>query len=133
MLTVFLLNLGFLQTQHSAADAALRTVMVAVALLGALWLMNMMVISTSFTFRLRDLARLSVFYIGASLKTTLGNLAALFLAGVLLFLTSDWVLLLCGSLFVYLCALSTEDLVARVQARFTAPADGASAPQHPTE
>ena len=133
VLTILLLNLRFLETRGSDVDAALQIVVLVVALFGALWLMNMMVISTSFTFRLRDLARLSVFYIGASLKTTLGNLAALFLAGVLLFLTSDWVLLLCGSLFVYLCALSTEDLVARVQARFTAPADGASAPQHPTE
>ena len=133
VLTILLLNLVFLQTRDSAADAVLRAAMLVVAVLGTLWLMNMMVISTSFTFRLRDLARLSVFYIGASLRITFGNLATLFLAGVLLFFTSDWALLLCGSLFVCLFALNTTDLVAQVQARFTGPADGASAPEHPAE
>ena len=129
VLTILLLNLGFLQTQRSASDAALRAVMLVVALLGALWLMNMMVISTSFTFRLRDLARLSVFYLGKSLRITLGNLATLFLAGVLLLFTSDWVLLLGGSSFVYLFALNTADLVTQVQARFTGTADGVSPPE----
>ena len=133
VLTILLLNLVILQAQHSAADAALRTVMVVVALLGTLWLMNMMAISTSFTFRLRDLARLAVFYLGRSLLITLGNLATLFLAGVLLFFTSDWVLLLCGSLFVCLFALNTADLVAQVEARFTGPVDGASPTENRTE
>jgi len=52
---------------------------------------------------------------------------------VLLLFTSDWVLLLGGSLFVYLFALNTADLVTQVQARFTGTADGVSPPENPTE
>jgi uncharacterized membrane protein YesL len=133
VLTILVLDSGFLQTKVSAADAALRAALLVVALLGALWVMNMMVISTSFTFRLRDLARLSVFYLGKSPRTTLGNLATLFLAAVLLLYTSEWVLLLCGSLFVFLFALNTADLVTQVEARFTGPADGASLTDKPPE
>jgi len=132
VLTILLLDSGFLQTRGSAVDAVLRTALLVVALLGALWVMNMMVISTSFTFRQRDLARLSVFYLGKSPRTTLGNVSTLFLAAVLLLFTSDWVLLLCGSLFVYLFALNTADLVKQVQTRFTGPADGISPPENPT-
>jgi uncharacterized membrane protein YesL len=133
VLTILLLNLGFLETRGSDVDAALQLVVLVVALFGALWLMNMMVISTSFNFRQRDLARLSVFYLGRPLRITLGNLATLFLAAVLLLLTSDWVLLLCVSLFVYLFALNTADLVTQVAARFTDPADGASPTENPAE
>jgi uncharacterized membrane protein YesL len=132
-LTILLLNLRFLEMGGSPVDAALQIVTLVVALLGALWLMNMMVISTSFNFRQRDLARLSVFYLGRTLRITLGNLATLFLAAVLLLLTSDPVLLLCGSLFVYLFALNTADLVTQVAARFTYPAEGASPTEGRTE
>jgi uncharacterized membrane protein YesL len=129
VLTILLLDSGW----GSAADAVLRAALLVVALLGTLWVMNMLVISTSFTFRLRDLVRLSVFYLGASLRITIGNLATLFLASVLLLYTSDWVLLLCGSLFVGLFALNTADLVTQVQTRFTGPADGVSPPESLTQ
>jgi len=111
--TILLLNLGLL-----------------VALIGALWLTNMLVISTSFTFRLRDLARLSVFYLGASLRITLGNLGCLFLAGALLVLASEWSLLLAGSVLVGLVALTTAGLDAQVEARFTAAADDTAKTTH---
>ena len=105
----------------------------AVAVLGSLWLMNMMLISTSFNFRQRDLARLSVYYLGTTLRITVGNLSVLFLAAVLVLLTSDWVLFLCGSLFVYLFARNTADLVKQVEVRFTGPADGASSTENTKE
>jgi uncharacterized membrane protein YesL len=127
--TILLLDSGFLQTRGSASDALLRAAGLVVALLGALWVMNMMVISTAFTFRMRDLARLAVFYLGRSLRSTVGNLATLFLAVVLLLFTSEWGLLLCGSLFVHLFALNTADLVRDIEARFTAPAGGACPPE----
>ena len=123
--TILLLNLGHLAGSGSAGAPALRIAILGVALVGALWLTNMLVISTAFTFRLRDLARLSVFYLGASLRITVGNLACLFIAGTLLVLVSDWALLLAGSALVGLVALNTTDLVAQVEARFTAPADPA--------
>jgi len=133
VLTMLLLNLRFTATRGSAWGGALQTATLAVAVLGSLWLMNMMVISTSFNFRQRDLARLSVYYLGKALRITLGNLSVLFLAAVLLLLTSDWVLLLCGSLFVYLFALNTADLVTKVEVRFTGPADGASSTENTTK
>jgi uncharacterized membrane protein YesL len=129
VLTILVLNLRSLETQSSPLDAALQVLMVLVALIGTLWLMNMMVISTAFHFRQRDLARLSVFYLGKTLRITFGNLATLFIAAVLLLLTSDWVLLLSSSLFVYLFALNTADLVVQVEARFT----GASPTQNRSE
>jgi uncharacterized membrane protein YesL len=129
VIAILVLNLRSLETQNSPMDAVLQVLMVLVALVGTLWLMNMMVISTAFHFRQRDLARLSVFYLGKTLRITFGNLATLFIAAVLLLLTSDWVLLLCSSLFVYLFALNTADLVAQVEARFT----GASPTQNRSE
>lgn len=127
VLTILMVDLRVLETRSSAVDSALQVAVSLVAVLVALWLMNMLAISTSFNFRQRDLARLSVFYLGKQLRVTLGNLATLFLAAVMLYATSDWVLVLCGSLFVYLFALNTAGLVAEVEARFTSPAGDASA------
>lgn len=132
VLTVLMLNLRFSGT-GSAWAGALRAATVAIAVVGSLWLMNMLAISTSFNFRARDLARLSVYYLGKAPKVTVGNLSVLFLVAVLLVLTSDWVLLLCGSLFVYLFTLNTADLVTQVEARFTGPAGGAGSPENTTE
>jgi uncharacterized membrane protein YesL len=123
VLTMLALNLRFIGTSGPAWQTALKTATLAVAVLLSLWLMNMMVVSTSFSFRQRDLARLSVYYLGKAFRITLGNLAILFLVGVLLLFTSDWVLLLCGSLFVSLFALNTADLVKQVEVRFTGPAE----------
>ena len=128
--TILLLNLGHLAGSEAATAPALRAAILLVALIGALWLTNMLVISTSFTFRLRDLARLSVFYLGASLRITLGNLGCLFLAGALLVLASEWSLLLAGSVLVGLVALTTADLDAQVEARFTAAADDTAKTTH---
>jgi uncharacterized membrane protein YesL len=130
--TIVLLDSGFLQTQGAASAAVLREALLVVALLGTLWVMNMMVISTSFTFRMRDMARLSMFYLGRSLRSTVGNVAILFLATALLLFTSEWVLLACGSLFVHLFALNTADLVVKVEARFTGPSGGEPPTQNPT-
>lgn len=128
--TILLLNLGHLAGSEAATAPALRAAILLVALIGALWLTNMLVISTSFTFRLRDLARLSVFYLGASLRITLGNLGCLFLAGALLVLASEWSLLLAGSVLAGLVALTTADLDAQVEARFTAAADDTAKTTH---
>ena len=122
MATILLLDLGHLAGRSSDGATAQRIAILVVGLVGALWLTNMLVISASFTFRRRDLARLAVFYLGASYRITLGNLACLFLAGVLAVLASDWALLAAGSALVGLVALNTTDLVAQVEARFTPPA-----------
>ena len=132
VLTMLVLNLMHPGTGHSW-DGALQIATLCLAALGSLWLMNMLAISTSFTFRSRDLARLSAYYLGKALRITLGNVSVLFLIAVLLLLTSDWVLLLFGSLFVNLFASNTADLVTRVQARFTRPDGGATPTENTTE
>lgn len=132
VLTVLLLNLQRPGTR-SAWDVTLQIATLAVAVLGSLWLMNMLAISTSFNFRARDLARLSVYYLGRTLRVTLGNLCVLFLVVVLLVLTSDWVLLLCGSLFAYLFSLNTAELVTQAGARFTGSAGDAGSTENPTQ
>jgi hypothetical protein len=65
-------------------------------------------------------------------RSTIGNLAILFLAVVLLLFTSEWVLLACGSLLVHLFALNTADLVTQVEARFTGPPGGLPPAEKPT-
>ncbi|MEI8408353.1 MULTISPECIES: hypothetical protein [unclassified Kribbella] len=89
-----------------------------VAGLVALWLVNVLVITARFSFRIRDTARLSAYYLGAQWRCTL-NVILLGAGFVLLVaLTSDWFAVLLLSPALYLLARMTRPLVADVERRF---------------
>jgi hypothetical protein len=91
--------------------------LVIVALV-ALWLVNVLVITARFSFRVRDTARLSAYYLGAQWRCTL-NLILLGAGFVFLVtLTSDWVAVFLLSPALYLLARITRPLVADVERRF---------------
>jgi hypothetical protein len=83
-----------------------------------LWLVNVLVITARFSFRVRDTARLSAYYLGAQWRCTL-NVILLGAGFVLLVaLTSDWFAVLLLSPALYLLARMTRPLVADVERRF---------------
>ncbi|MFG1815563.1 hypothetical protein ACGFIF_17475 [Kribbella sp. NPDC049174] len=91
--------------------------LVIVALV-ALWLVNVLVITARFSFRVRDTARLSAYYLGAQWRCTL-NLILLGAGFVFLVtLTSDWVAVFLLSPVLCLLARITRPLVADVERRF---------------
>lgn len=90
----------------------------AVAGLVALWLVNVLVITARFSFRVRDTARLAAYYLGAQWRCTLNVvlLGAVF-TGLIMF-TSDWVGVLLLSPALYLLARLTRPLIADIERRF---------------
>jgi hypothetical protein len=89
-----------------------------VAGLVALWLVNVLVITARFSFRVRDTARLATYYLGAQWRCTL-NVILLGAGFVLLVMsTSDWVAVFLLSPALYLLARTTRPLVADIERRF---------------
>jgi len=86
----------------------------------ALWAVHAVVIASFFSFRLRDTARLALYYLAARPLVTLGAVSLLVIAAGIVFLTADWVLALCGSLFAVGVLLTHKPLIADVEERFTA-------------
>lgn len=88
----------------------------------ALWVVNVLVIGSLFSFRLRDTARLALYYLAARPLVTLGTLSLVVLGAGLAFLTADWVLALAASLFATAVLFNHRALIRGVSERFVAPA-----------
>lgn len=96
---------------------------VASLVLGAavlVWAGNAVVLSALFAFRTRDVARLSAYYLAARPVAGLGVLALLVVAGGLAVLTTDWLVVLLGSVLVLLLVRNAQPVIADAKERFTA-------------
>ena len=77
-------------------------------------------LTSFFTLRTRDAARLSLFYLGRLPRVTVGALALLVVAiGTVLF-TSDWVLAGLGSVFAFALLYNARPLIADLEENFSA-------------
>lgn len=85
----------------------------------ALWVVNAIMIASFFSFRLRDTARLALYYLAARPLVTLGTISLLVIAAGLVYLTADWVLAVCGSLFAVGVLTTHKPLLVDVEERFT--------------
>ena len=94
--------------------------LVGVGVIVALWGINALVISTVFSFRWRDTARLAVFYLGRRWQVTLGTLALLIVAVGLVLVTTEAVLWLFQVVWISFLAVTVRPLVAAVTEQFTA-------------
>jgi uncharacterized membrane protein YesL len=86
----------------------------------ALWLGNALVITSLFSFRTVDIARLALLFLGRTPGVTLGNACLLALAGLLTAVTSEAVLVLLGSVFVLMLLLTSRRMITAIQKDFTA-------------
>ncbi|MFI7062107.1 hypothetical protein ACIBL3_14075 [Kribbella sp. NPDC050124] len=100
------------------AVVLIATTPALVAAVVAVWLANAVVITSRFSFRGRDTARLAAYYLGARWRCTLNVLVLGAAFTVLVALTSDWVAVLLLSPALYLLARVTRPLVADVEKRF---------------
>lgn len=94
------------------------TVVLAVA--ATLWMANALVITSLFSFRTRDVARLAAYFLGATRSVTLGNLCLLIVAVGVVDFASEAVLALFGVLFVGALLRSAQPMIDRVTEEFTA-------------
>jgi len=98
---------------------AARVGLVGLALMVCTAAMNAMLLLSRFTFRTRDIYRLSVYTLGAQRRVSLGNAGILFVTAFVLVMTTAWLILFVAGLVVYLACLNSRPLLASVEARFT--------------
>jgi hypothetical protein len=73
-----------------------------------------------FSFRTRDLYRLSLYSFSARKRVSLGNAGILFVAGTLLLVTTGYLLPVLAGTVVFLVCLNSRPLLALVEEKFTA-------------
>ncbi|RRR98146.1 hypothetical protein [Glycomyces terrestris] len=103
-----------------AGGRLLRPVCAALMIVLAVWSGHLLVVTSFFSFRFRDVLRVAAAEFFLSWKATLGILAVLIVATALVVLASEVLLLLLAWAFAAMLWLVVRPVVADVTARFTA-------------
>ncbi|WP_457948664.1 DUF624 domain-containing protein [Pseudarthrobacter sp. alpha12b] len=122
VLAVIAVNLAGLPSLGPANQAApaLRLALLVLALLVATAGLNALLLLSRFSFRTRDLYRLSLYSFSARKRVSLGNMGILFVTGTLLLATTAYLLPLLAGAVVFLVCLNSRPLLKLVEEKFTA-------------
>lgn len=94
--------------------------LVAVGIAVTLWLANALVITSLFSFRTVDVARLALLFLARAPGVTLGNACLVVLAGLLTAAASEAVLVLLASVVALVLLLTSRTMITAIQEEFTA-------------
>jgi uncharacterized membrane protein YesL len=124
VLAAIALNLAYLpgSLDGNPAQAAARTGLLGLGLMVCTAAVNALLLLSRFTFRIRDIYRLSLYGLGAQKRVSLGNAGILFVTAFLLTATSVALVLFVGGAVAYLICLNSRPLLTFVEQRFTVPA-----------
>lgn len=117
VLAVIGYTLGNLDVAAVPAGYGIALAVVALAVL--LWAGHALALSSTLDLRTRDIARLAAHYLAARRRSTLGLVSLLVVAGGVLFLFSDWVLVLLAAPLTLLFLTTEEPVIADATERFT--------------
>lgn len=97
-----------------------RALLVVLAVAATLWMLNALMITSLFSFRTSDVARLAAYFLGRTRGVTVGNFGVLIAAALVVGLSSEAVLALFGVLFAAVLLHVCSPMTAQVEKDFTA-------------
>lgn len=115
-----IIALGVANPEASGTPAGYGIVLAVIALLVVVWSLHAIVIASLFSFRARDTARLAAHYLGRLPLVTLGVVSLLVLAGAIVLVTFEVVLVMLGGLWAGLLLNNARKLINDVHDRFVA-------------
>ncbi|UOQ85111.1 DUF624 domain-containing protein [Gracilibacillus salinarum] len=121
IITVFfilLIDIQYFNQNPTLINQVLNGIFIVLLLLLVLLSIYSLMITTHYTFRLRDTYRLSIFYMLTWIKRSTGNIAILFLTVVFMFFTSDFIILFISSLVAWFLVLNTLPVIHDVGTSF---------------
>ena len=122
VLAAVVVNLLFLPGTFDAgntAQSAARVGLLGLGLLVATAGVTAMLLLSRFTFRTRDLYRLSLYCLGAQKRVSLGNAGILFITAFVLTATTAGLLIVIAGPLMYLICLNSRPLLKFIEGKFT--------------
>lgn len=122
ILTVIAVNLAAVPSPGTAGPAApaLRLALLVLALLVGTAAFHALLLLSRFSFRTRDLYRLSLYSFSARKRAALGNLGIVFVTATLLLVSTAYLLPVIAGAVVFLLCLNSRPLLRHVEEKFTA-------------
>jgi len=102
-----------------AGGSFLLAVWLVLAALISFLTLNALVISALFSFRWRDVARLSAFQLGSSWRTTVGFIAILIMVVGLMILAGEWLIFFIAGPVTWFIWMQARPMIHKVQEGFT--------------
>ncbi|WP_058306629.1 YesL family protein [Gracilibacillus massiliensis] len=121
ILTVFfvlVIDIQYFNQNPTVFNQILNGIFLVVLFLLVIFSIYTLIITTHYKFRIRDIYRLSLYYIFTWIKRTTGNIAILFLTVVVMFFTSDFIIIFLSSLVAWFIILNTKPIIQDVKISF---------------
>jgi hypothetical protein len=118
VLTVFGVNLSHLDA--AGVPTWWGVALGLLAVVASLWVANALVITSLFSFRAVDIARLAAYFLVHRFSVTVATFCLLVVATGVIYLSSEGVLMLAGSVLAALLLVAGRPMLAEVEEKFTA-------------
>lgn len=121
ILTVFfvlLVDLQYLRITVTLVNQIIFIVVVALTLIWTMLSINMLIINAKYTFRIRDLVKLSAYYLFIKWKETIGNILILFLTVVATVITTDFLIVFIASLLALIMTFNAREMLKHIDGNF---------------
>lgn len=118
VLLIIIVDLQYFYAKATTFNQVLAGIFFVALVIILILLLYVFPINAQFKFRIRDIYRLSVYYVFKTIRVTTGNIAILFLTAFIMFMTSDFIILFMASLVCYLLTLNNQAAMEDVKLNF---------------
>ncbi|WP_312098460.1 DUF624 domain-containing protein [Niallia sp.] len=115
---VLLIDLQYLRITVTPINQIIFVVLLVLTLIWTMLSINMLIINSRFTFRIRDLVKLSAYYQFIKLKETLGNILILFLVAFATVITTDFLVVFIASLIAMIMMFNSRAMLNHIESNF---------------
>ena len=121
VLYILFVDLQYFNANPTTINSVLSVVFIIGIILTMIVLMYAFLITAGFRFRLKDIWKLSIYYIFKKVKITLGNIGIIFITLFLTTITSNFLILFIASLVSYLFMLNNKEVLEDIKVNFCEP------------
>ncbi|MCM3694176.1 YesL family protein [Neobacillus niacini] len=118
VLYILFVDLQYFNSNATTINNILSVLFSIAMILMIIFVMYVFLINAGFTFRLKDIWKLSVYYSFMKLKITFGNIGIIIILLFLSSLISDFLIVFTASLVCYLFMLNSKDVVDDIKIKF---------------
>ncbi|UOQ48377.1 DUF624 domain-containing protein [Gracilibacillus caseinilyticus] len=115
---ILLIDIQYFNQNPTTTNQILSGIFLVGLFLLVIFSLYALLLITHYQFRIRDSYRLSIYYLVTWIKRSTGNAGILFLTIVLMFMTTDFIILLFASLVAWLLILNTKPIIQDVAVSF---------------
>ncbi|MER2061060.1 MAG: DUF624 domain-containing protein [Niallia sp.] len=115
---VLLIDLQYLRLTVTPINQIIFIVLLVLTLIWTMLSINLLMINSRYTFRIRDLVKLSAYYQFIKFKESIGNVLILFLVAFATVITTDFLIIFIASLIAMFMTFNSRAMLKHIESNF---------------